>query len=406
MAERKKHAGTRFLAAVSIALALSSCAKKAEPPPPAPEVQVTAAVQRDVPIYVEFVGQTRGAKEVEVRSRVEGYLDSVNFEEGSFVRQGQLLYTIDPRPFQAVLAQAKGQLAQAEAQLGKARQDVNRFKPLVEQNAIPRQDYDTALSRRQAAEASVEAAQATVRQAELELGFTRISAPMNGLIGKTEINPGNLVGRQNTLLTSISDIEPIHVRFSVSEQEYLLYIKAREKVSRGERPEVPLELLLADGSAHPHTGRVAFTERTVDPTTGTLQLEASFPNPDRNLLPGLFARVRAAAEVRKGAVLIPQKAVQELQATFNVAVVGAGDKVEIRPVKPGPRIDSMWIIEQGLNPGERVVVEGLQKVRPGMTVKAVPVAAEGAAAGSDNTAVPGQPAADNAAKQPAASPGK
>ncbi|UCD46750.1 MAG: efflux RND transporter periplasmic adaptor subunit [Deltaproteobacteria bacterium] len=407
MAQRKEHSGKRFLAAVSIALFFCACGKKAEPPPPpAPEVQVTAAVQRDVPIYVEFVGQTRGAKEVEVRSRVEGYLDTVNFEEGSFVRKGQLLYTIDPRPFQAALAQAKGQLAQAEAQLGKAMQDVNRFKPLVEQNAIPRQDYDTALSRRQAAEASVEAAQATVRQAELELGFTRISAPMNGLIGKTEINPGNLVGRQNTLLTSISDIDPIHVRFSVSEQEYLLYIKAREKVSRGERSEVPLELLLADGSAHPHQGRVAFTERTVDPTTGTLQLEASFPNPDKTLLPGLFARVRAAAEVRKRAVLIPQKAVQELQATFNVAVVGAGDKVEIRPVKPGPRVDSMWIIEEGLNPGERVVVEGLQKVRPGMTVKAVPVTAGGAAVRTDNTAMPGPPEADNAAKQPDASPGK
>ncbi len=406
MAERKEQSGTRFLAAVSIAFFFCSCAKKAEPPPPpAPEVQVTAAVQRDVPIYVEFVGQTRGAKEVEVRSRVEGYLDTVNFEEGSFVRKGQLLYTIDPRPFQAALAQAKGQLAQAEAQLGKARQDVIRFKPLAEQNAIPRQDYDTALSRQLAAEASVEAAQAMVRQAELELGFTRISAPMNGLVGKTEINPGNLVGRQNTLLTSISDIDPIHVRFSVSEQEYLLYIKAREKVSRGERSEVPLELLLADGSAHPHKGRVAFTERTVDPTTGTLQLEASFPNPDKTLLPGLFARVRAAAEIRKGAVLIPQRAVQELQATFNVAVVGAGDKVEIRPVKPGPRVGSLWVIEEGLNPGERVVVEGLQKVRPGMTVKAVPVAAEGAAAGPDNTATPGRPAADNAAEQPAA-PGK
>jgi len=252
----------------------------------------------------------------------------------------------------------------------------------------------------------VEAAQATVRQADLELGFTRISAPMNGLIGKTEINPGNLVGRQNTLLTSISDIDPIHVRFSVSEQEYLLYIKAREKISKGERQEVPLELLLADGSAHPHKGRVAFVERTIDPTTGTLQLEASFPNPGKTLRPGLFARVRAATEVRKGAVLIPQKAMQELQATFNVAVVGAGDKVEIRQVKPGPRIDSMWISEEGLNPGERVVVEGLQKVRPGMTVKAVLVAAGEAAVGSYNTAKPGQPTADNAAKQPAASPGK
>ena len=406
MSEATGNSGKRLLAAVSIALLFCSCAKKAEPPPPPPEVQVAAAVQRDVPIYVEFVGQTRGAKEVEVRSRVEGYLDTVNFEEGSFVRQGQLLYTIDPRPFQAALAQAKGQLAESEAQLGKANQDVLRFKPLAEQNAIPRQDYDTALSRRQAAEASVEAAQAAVKQAELDLGFTRIAAPMSGLIGKTEINPGNLVGRQLTLLTSISDIDPIHVRFSISEQEYLRLIKEGGKTSTREGGGPPLELLLADGSVHPSQGRVAFVERTVDPTTGTLQIEAGFPNPDRTLRPGLFARVRAAVEVRKGAILVPQKAVQELQATFNVAVVSASDNVEIRPVKPGPRIDSMWIIEQGLNPGERVVVEGLQKVRPGMTVKAVPAPAEGKAAAPDNTVVPGQPAADNGAKKPDAYPGK
>ncbi len=395
MVQATRTFGRRLLAAFSIALALSSCAKKAEPPPPPPEVQVINAVQKDVPIYVEFVGQTRGAKEVEVRSRVEGYLDTVNFEEGSFVRKGQLLYTIDPRPFEAALAQAKGQLAQAEAQLGKARQDVSRFKPLAEQNAIPRQDYDTALSHQQAAEASVEAAQATVRQAGLDLGFTRITAPMSGLIGKTEINPGNLVGRQLTLLTSISDIDPIHVRFSISEQEYLQLVKAREKEPAKGPGKVPLELLLADGSVHPHKGHVAFVERTVDPTTGTLQMEASFPNPGKTLRPGLFARVRGAVEVRKGAVLVPQRAVQELQATYNAAVVGTDNTVEIRPVTPGPRVGSMWVIEEGLTPGEKVVVEGLQKVRPGMTVKAVPVTAEEAAAGSDNTA-----------KKLATSPGK
>ena len=399
MIEARRTVGRHLLAAVSIALALSSCTKKAEPPPPPPpEVQVTDAVQKDVPIYLEFVGQTRGAKEVEVRSRVEGYLDTVNFEEGSFVRKGQLLYTIDPRPFEAALAQAKGQLAQAEAGLGKARQDVLRFKPLVDQNAIPQQDYDTAVSRQLAAEASVEAAQAAVRQAELDLGFTRITAPMNGLIGKTEINPGNLVGRQNTLLTSISDIDPIHVRFSISEQEFLQLVRAREKESDRKGSKVPLELLLADGSVHPYKGRVAFIERTVDPTTGTLQVESSFPNPGRFLRPGLFARVRGAVEVRKGAVLVPQKAVQELQATYNVAVVGADNTVEIRPVTPGPRFGSMWVIDQGLHPGERIVVEGLQKVRPGMTVRAFPV--------PDNNADVGVPAAGNGTKPQDAPPGK
>lgn len=406
MAEWKEHSGTRLLAAVSVVISFFSCAEKSAPPPPPPEVQVTAAVQRNVPIYVEFVGQTRGSKEVDVRSRVEGYLDTVNFQEGSFIRKGQLLYTIDPRPFREAQAQAKGQLAQAEAQLGKARDDVLRYKPLVEQNAIPRQDYDTAVSHQEAAKASVEAAQAVVNKAELELGFTRITAPMGGLIGKTEINPGNLVGRQVTLLTSISDIDPIHVRFSISEQEYLRLVRAREKEPDKEGRTVPLELLLADGSTHPYEGGVVFAERTIDPTTGTLQLEASFPNPDNTLRPGLFARIRAAVEVRKGAILVPQKAVQELQATYNVAVVSANDNVEVRPVTPGPRVDSMWIIDKGLNPGERVVVEGLQKVRPGMTVKAVPVPAEGTAAGSDNTVTSGQPSADNGVKQPGAYPRK
>ncbi len=398
MVQAKRTFGRRLLVAFSVALALSSCAKKAEPPPPPPEVQVTDAVSKDVPIYVEFVGQTRGAKEVEVRSRVEGYLDTVNFEEGSFVRKGQLLYTIDPRPFEAALAQAKGGLAQAEAQLGKAKQDVSRYKPLAEQNAIPRQDYDTAVSRQEAAEASVEAARAMVKQAELDLGFTRITAPMSGLIGKTEINPGNLVGRQLTLLTSISDIDPIHVRFSISEQEFLQLVRDREKDPDRKGSKVPLELLLADGSVHPYKGQVAFVERTVDPTTGTLQIEAGFPNPGRTLRPGLFARVRGAAEVRKGAVLVPQRAVQELQATYNVAVVGADNTVEIRPVTPGPRVGSMWVIDKGLHPGERVVVEGLQKVRPGMTVKAVPF--------PDNTATTGAPSPDNGTNRPEPSPAK
>jgi membrane fusion protein (multidrug efflux system) len=364
-----------------------------------------AAVQRDVPIYAEFTGQTRGSKEVEVRARVEGYLDGVHFAEGFPVRKGQLLYTIDPRPFETALAQAKGRLAGTEADLGKARQDVARYKPLAEQNAIPRQDYETALSRQQGAEAAVEAARAAVRQAELDLGFTRVAAPMDGLVGKTEVNPGNLVSRQSTLLTAISQVDPIHVRFSVSEQEYLRYIRHAERPSPGRSP-VPLELVLADGSRHPHWGRVAFVDRTVDPTTGTLLIEAAFPNPEKVLRPGQFGRVRATIETRKGAILVPQRAVQELQATYNVAVVGAGDNVEIRPVKPGPRVDAMWVIEQGLKEGERVVVEGLQKVRPGVTVKAVPLPEGAAAAGSDNAARVPRPAADNASKAPPAASGK
>lgn len=404
MRDKTPSSAARILAAMAAALAIFGCGKKAPPPPPPPEVQVTAAVQRDVPIYAEFTGQTRGSKEVEVRARVEGYLDGVHFAEGTPVRKGQLLYTIDPRPFETALAQAKGRLAGTEADLGKARQDVARYKPLAEQNAIPRQDYETALSRQQGAEAAVEAARAAVRQAELDLGFTRIAAPMDGLVGKTEVNPGNLVSRQTTLLTSISRVDPIHVRTSISEQEYLRFVRAKHP--RTGSDSVPLELILADGSRHPHRGRVAFVDRTVDPTTGTLLIEAAFPNPEKVLRPGQFGRVRATLETRKGAILVPQRAVQELQATYNVAVVGAGDNVEIRPVKPGPRVEAMWVIEQGLAAGERVVVEGLQKVRPGVTVKAVPVPEGAAAAGSDNAARVPRPAADNAPKAPPAASGK
>ena len=355
---------------------LIGCGEVADPAPPPPEVQTVVVSQHDVPIYAEFTGQTRGSKEVEIRARVDGYLDDVHFAEGTFVENGQLLYTIDPRPFEIAVAQAKARLAGTEAELGRARQDVARFKPLVDENAIPRQDYETALSRQQGAQAAVESARAEARQAELDLAFTRIAAPMDGLVGKNEVNPGNLVNRQSTLLTSISHVDPIHVRFSISEQEHLRYSRAYP-LSESGTPAQPLELILSDGSLHPHGGRVAFIDRTVDPSTGTLLIEAAFPNPERLTRPGQFGRVRATVETRAGAILVPQRAVQELQATYTVAVVGADDTVEIRPVTPGPRIDAMWIIEQGLAAGERVVVEGLQKVRSGVTVKVVPAAAPG-----------------------------
>lgn len=352
-------------------VAALGCGKKEAPPPQPPEVKVATVVQRDVPIYVEAIGQTRGSTEIEVRARVEGFLETVDFKEGNPVRKGQLLYTIDPRPFEAALAQAKGTLAGAEAQLARARQDVVRYEPLVAKNAISRQDYETAVSVQRAAEAAVDAAKASAQGAQLDLGYTKVLAPEAGLVGKTEVYPGTLVGRgQSTLLTHISQIATIHVRFTIPERDYLFY--ARRKDDRGgvgDGSGLPFELVLADGSVHPTKGRLVFVDRNVDAETGTILMEAAFPNPGAIVRPGQYARVRAAVDLKKGAILVPQRAISELQGIYNVAVVGADDTIEMRMVKPADRIGTLWVVDSGLKAGERVVVEGLQKVRPGIKVK-------------------------------------
>ena len=354
-----------------LAATTAGCGKKETPPPPVTEVKAAVVVQKDVPIYLEAIGQTRGSTEIEVRARVEGFVESVDFKEGSLVRKGQLLYRLDPRPFEASLAQAKGTLAEAQAQFERTRQDVIRYEPLVAKNAISRQEYETAVAQQNAAEAGVEAARAAAEGAQIDLGYTRVLAPENGLIGKTEVYPGTLVGRgQSTLMTRISQIETIHVRFTLSERDYLFYAKRRQERMGNNEPgaDLPLELLLADGSVHPHTGRIVFADRNVDPTTGTIMLEAAFPNPEGIVRPGQYARVRAAADMRKGAILVPQRSVSELQGIYTVAVVKDDDTIDIRMVQPGARIGTLWVIDSGLKAGERVVVEGLQKVRAGIKV--------------------------------------
>jgi membrane fusion protein (multidrug efflux system) len=384
------------IVALSSALALASlgCGKKEAPAPPPPDVKAATVLQKDVPIYVEAIGQTRGSTEIEVRARVEGFLQSVDFKEGTPVRKGQLLYTIDPRPFQATLAQAKGQLAEAEAQLARAKQDVVRYEPLVAKNAISRQEYDTAVVVQRAAEASVEAAKASAERAQIDLGYTRVTAPEDGLVGKTEVYAGTLVGRgDSTLLTHISQIGTIHVRFTIPERDYLFY--ARRNQQRGNPnagARLPFELVLADGSVHPQQGHLTFIDRNVDPQTGTILLEAAFPNPGGVVRPGQYARVRAAVDMKNGAILVPQRAVSELQGIYNVAVVGGDDTVEVRMVKPAERIGTLWVIDSGLKAGERIVVEGLQKVRPGVKVKPEMVKIdEGAAAqGAPTGAAPAE----------------
>jgi membrane fusion protein (multidrug efflux system) len=365
---------------VSVRLVLASllvtagCAKKEAPPPPLPEVKAAIVLQKDVPIYVEAIGQTRGSTEIEVRARVEGFLQTVDFKEGNPVRKGQLLYTIDPGPFEAALAQAKGLLAESQAQLARAHQDVVRYEPLVAKNAISRQEYETAVAVERAAEAAAEAAKASAQRAEIDLGYTKVLAPEDGLVGKTEVYPGTLVGRgQSTLLTHISQIGTIHVRFTIPERDYLYYARRQQEGGRGSREDgagLPFELVLADGSAHTEQGRLVFVDRNVDPQTGSILLEAAFPNPGGIVRPGQYARVRAAVDLKKGAILVPQRAVSEMQGVYNVAVVGGDDTIDLRMVTPAQRIGTLWVIDSGLKAGERVVVEGLQKVRTGVKVKA------------------------------------
>jgi membrane fusion protein (multidrug efflux system) len=358
---------------IAAAAAMPACREKQAPPaePPPTPVKVATVLQKDVPTFMEAIGQTRGAEEIEVRARVEGFLESVNFQEGSLVRRGQLLYTIDPREYQAAVAQAKGRLAQAQADLARYEQDVERYRPLVEQNAYPKQNLEQAIAQATAGRANVDAARAEVTKAELDLSYTRVTSPTDGIVGKTEVNVGNLVGGlQSTILTRVSRVDNIHVRFTLSERDYLdLVRKRQERGAPAGRPNAPLELVLADGAVYPQAGQLVFVDRNVDPVTGTIMLEASFPNPGAVVRPGQYARVRAAVETKSGAILVPQRAVSELQGIYNVAAIKTDDTIEMRMVTPGPRVGNLWVMDSGLKAGERVVVEGMQKVRPGMKVK-------------------------------------
>ena len=365
-----------------LAIATASCGKTEAPAGAPPEVYVADVVQKDVPIYTELVGQTRGSQDVEIRARVEGYLNRVAFTEGSFVRKGELLYEIDPLPLEAALANAKAQLATAQARLEKTNTDVTRLTPLAQQQAVSQQELDNALAFRDAARAQVDAQKAAADKATLDLGYAHITAPLDGLVGTTEVKAGNLVGRgESTLLTTVSQTDPILFRAGISEAEYLRLAKriAEAGGASAGRSKAEIQLLLADGTVHPQPGHVDAIERAIDPTTGTLAVQFKFPNPQRVVRPGQYGRARFVTETKNGALLVPQRAVIELQNLYSVAVVGAGNKVEFRNVKVGPRVDSLWLIEEGLKPGEKVVVEGLQKVRDGAVVS--PKAAETAPAG-------------------------
>src|SRR5215510_11448753 len=365
-----------FLLAFGVA-----CSKTEAPPPPPPEVQVAEVVQRDVPIYVELVGSTLGSEDIEIRARVEGYLVAIDYTEGSFVRKGQPLYKIDPEPFRVAVDEAKASLATAQARLEKTDNDVARYTPLAKQQAVSQQELDNALSAQQAAKAQVDAHRAAVAQAQLNLGYTNITSPVDGVIGTTQKKVGSLVGRgESTLLNTVSQINPILFRCSIAEAEYLRLAR-REASSKPGQKQANVELILADGTIFPHKGRLDAIERAVDTTTGTLMGQFSFPNPEQLLRPGLYGKARFVTDIKDDALLVPQLAVQEIQGLYSVLVVKPDATVEQRMVKAGERVGNLRIINSGVKPGEKVIVEGLQKVQPGVKVvaKVVKMEQEGAA---------------------------
>ena len=377
----------RTIIMAAILFLSAGCGKSEESQARPPDVQVVQVEQKDVPLSKEWVGTLDGLVNAQIRPQVTGYLLRQNYKDGSFVKKGELMFEIDPRTFQAALDQAKGQLANAEQQLAqaeanqvKAQLDVNRYVPLAKEQAVTQQDLDNAVQANRAAQAQVraakgqiDAAKAQVDAAQLNLSFTKVVSLIDGIAGIAQAQIGDLVG-PTSLLTTVSTVDPIKVYFPVSERGYLDYMKENPDAAKraAQEKQLGLQLILADGSLYPHKGTFSFADREVDVKTGTLRLQGLFPNPGNILRPGQFARVRAITTTRKGALLVPQRAVTELQGSYQVAVIGNDNKVSIRPVKVGERVGTEWIIEEGLKPGEKVVAEGTQRVKAGVTVDPKP----------------------------------
>jgi RND family efflux transporter MFP subunit len=357
-----------------------------------PDVMVAQVEQQDVPIYGEWIGTLDGLTNADVKAQVTGYLLRQGYQEGSFVKKGQLLFEIDPRPFQAALDQAQGQLAQATATLANAEAvqvrtqlDVDRYIPLAKEQAASQQDLDNATQNNLAAKATVATAKAQIKTAEaavetarINLDFTRLVAPIDGIAGQAQLQVGALVNLSSGPVTSVSTVDPIKVYFTVSEPQYLAWRKRfpTEATRLEADKSLRLELILADGSVYPHEGTFYFADRQVDVGTGAIRIAGLFSNPGNILRPGGYGKVRAVVRLQQGALLVPQRAVTELQGSYQVAVVDAGNKISIRPVQVDSQIGKQWIVSEGLKPGERVVAEGVQKVRPGMQVNPKPFAEE------------------------------
>ena len=375
----------RLTAPIGVICALALCAGcsrtvSSAAPPPAPVVEVASVVQRNVPVYGDWVGTLEGYVNAQIEPQVSGYLIRQDYHEGTFVRKHQVLFEIDPRPFQAVLDQAKAQLAGAQAQLAKAALDVQRDIPEAKAHAIPQSQLDNDTQTELAAKAAVEAGQASVETATINLGYTQVRSLISGIAGIATVQVGNLVGPSATL-TSVSQVNPIKVYFPISEQDYL---RIANRISPGavdllsRASPIPLQLVLSDGSTYRYQGRILFADRQVDPLTGTIRIVGAFPNPGDILRPGQYARVRALTEILKDALLVPQSAVSQLQGSYQVMTVGPNNHAHIRTIQVGETLGTMWVVTSGLKPGERVVAEGAQKLRDGEAVTPKPYRPAGA----------------------------
>lgn len=366
--QKRRTSPSQFLCASLLLLCtLSGCASNAEKPaPPPPGVTVTPVVRKDVDIQQEWVGTMLGNIDADIRPKVDGFLLTQLYSEGSYVKKGQPMFQLDQRQTQAAVKQAEGKLEQARAVLAQAQIDVKRYTPLVAQRAVSQAELDKATSMERAGKAEVDADQATLDNAKLNLGWTTVTSPISGIAGISKVGIGDLM-TPTTVMTTISNVNPVYVDFSISEQDYMRF--RREK--SGEAAGRSLQLILGDGTLFPQRGRTLLVNREVDTRTGTIQVRGEFPNPGNVLRPGQYARIRAVTDVRKGALVIPQRAVSELQGIYQVGVVGQDDKAAIKTVKLGPQFGDMWVVESGLEAGENVIVDGLQRVKTGMTVASV-----------------------------------
>lgn len=354
-------------------LLLFSCAKEEPPQPSPPDILVFQTQSQEVPIHREYVGQIYGFKDIAITARVEGYLEGIHFKEGSQVEEGTLLYTVESQPFEADVAAKMSAVAAAKTMLAKAQSDLRRIRPLAEQKAVSESDLDAAVAQYEASVESVKASEAILRVANIQLGYTKIDSPVSGIIGRTMAKVGDFVGRAPSpvILNTVSRIDTVLVQFFITETEYLHFMRrylARSVPADPNAVRAELDLILADGSLYEHTGEIDFVDRGVDPTTGALLIQASFPNPEEILRPGQFARVKARVEVVKDGILIPQRCITELQGRFSVFVVDESNIVHRREIKTGVKIGRFWLVVEGLKHGEKVVYEGLQKVRDGAIV--------------------------------------
>jgi RND family efflux transporter MFP subunit len=371
-----RRSGAVLAVLATVGIFVSGCNRgRAATAAPTPEVAMATVEQRDVPVYSEWVATLDGYVNAQIRPQVSGYIIKQNYTEGSLVHKGQVLFEIDSRPFTAALDRAKGDLAQAQAQLGKSTLDVERDKPLAEAMAIAKSQLDNEVQAKLGAQAAVESARAAVEQAALNLEWTKVTSLVDGIAGIAQVQIGNLVSA-SSILTSVSQVEPIKAYFPISEREYVLVQKQSDAPYSKHTVRFfgnSLELILTDGSSYPQKGKILLADRQVDPTTGTIRIVAAFPNRGNVLRPGQYGRVRVETDMKKGALLLPQSAVAQTQGSYQVAVVGGDHKVSMRTVKPGAMVGTMWVIDEGLKPGEQVVVEGLQQLKQGTLVTPKPV---------------------------------